>query len=145
MSERDFMINDPEKASDLRLRQVIEWHTEQIKELQDSIKAAQSYINEYQVILDRRALESYWKAHPNLLRLEVGDEILLTPEYVEWYESNTGQYSRYHAGEICHISTVISVEGKPRFIGTKEFGGRIPYGLTLKMRRAYLERESTHE
>lgn len=76
----------------MNMNDLIEAATNEHLELQktiatDAIAEHQQLVSEYQMIvrdiqieLDRRALAAYWEAHPDLVRVQVGDKVMLTPE-----------------------------------------------------------------
>ena len=62
--------------------ETLQLHIERVKESRRNIALhlaeVDAAIVEYQAELDRRAVAAYWQAHPDLLRLEVGDKVLMT-------------------------------------------------------------------
>lgn len=119
--------------------------TERIESDKRSIQQNTKRRNDLQAELDRRALEAYWKDHPELLRLEVGDKIMMTQSKHKDlpYSVRGGIYA---VGEVYDIINVRLKDGILTFVfSMADQGGytdAYKQKATLKqaqdMRRAYL-------
>ena len=123
---------------------------EKIRKLNGSLAYYQSVSAQIQAELDRRTLEDYWTAHPDLIRLEVGDKLQITEEFhkhkIEVLGAEVAQWDidrHWPLGTIYKIRTVNPLTGEGHIQELDETGGTsCPYRIMDKMRRAYLEQES---
>jgi hypothetical protein len=128
-------IDDLNNRDDETLRHWIKGWEEDIKFHEGRITRNRGYIAEHQAELDRRELAAYWTAHPELLRLEVGDRLLVTEE--------GNLITDYLIGSILVVDNFESlITGG--FIGVSHdpddgTGDIVPVNTVVRMRAAYLE------
>lgn len=109
-----------------------------IRKLNDSLDYYQSVSVQIQDEPDRRALDAYWAAHPDLIRLEVGDKLVITEALKDLIENWNG----YKVGNIGTI-TSINPEIKTVYVTWNDCQMSGLYiGKAQQFRRAYLEQES---
>ena len=90
------------------------------------------YVNALQAEIDRRALDGYFDAHPDLPRIEAGSKIQVTPEMVFHYGGGQQSIGKTIAVRWVGFTTdgAISVD-----LGTKE---RPAFAEVIRARLAYL-------
>lgn len=100
-----------EETSDRELKLFHELFTNDVTEYRKLLREAEIGLKTVQAELDRRALAAYWQAHPELLRVNVGDKVLVTEASFKVGDSdpvgsvNTvkSAYFRYHGQWGCMI------------------------------------------
>jgi len=100
---------------------------------------------EIEAEIDRRAIEAYWIAHPDLPRLSEGDRLLITDSFVQNREGRGGVDIWRDAQDIkviaLHIDgsqPIASINGEK---DNRDIVGVVsmPLDVVIDMRRAYLE------
>lgn len=137
--------DDPTKWDDEMLELHIMRVRESAKNYRAAAQKADDLANQYQAVLGRRALEAYWAANPHLIRLEVGDKLAITQEFIDYIEAEVKQGYHYHVGDVWVVKDLYA---KECHIEKDEFMGRqvnLPLAYASDMRRAYLESQVAHE
>lgn len=140
-------MNSYDGYSDSYIQKMIENQTKSIEQHQQSIDVLSSNVKEAQAELDRRTLEAYWTAHPDLTRVAVGDKLLVTEEYIDYFRYGMRQQTWVTAGMLVTIETINKGYNASLYIEVNEFVGVIPIELVHGMKSAYLQQhpEATEE
>lgn len=138
---------DLSSESDSRIQSTIDRWNDEIKEYEHYITTTRRHIAEFQQVLDRRALNAFWAANPHLLRLEVGDKLLVTTALFA-YRQRFGGWPKREEDRLLHrdecevVSIFIDDQGVWCAIDIHgDQTGNIPMDVIQHMRRAYLEKQ----
>jgi len=136
--ERDWILTDYQNSETKTLLDGIEWQSNLILELQGQIEKANHWKLKYQQEIDRRALEAYWREHPELIRFEVGDKLLVTKDSLEYIKHKQG----YKIGDVVTVEDV-DPYNDVCVVSWPDNDMAVPSIETSShMRRAYLRQES---
>lgn len=123
-----------EKISDSDLQGEIDLNEIKRKSLEQSLKWLNDEDNAYKAELTRRELDRFWAANPTLLRLEVGDKLLVTEEGWAMFTHRLG----YKQGD---IGTIIGFKGEYAHIQWHDGDSLINLDIASELRKAYLAQE----
>ena len=87
--------------------------------------------------LDRRQLEAYWSAHPELMRVDVGDKLVATEESsIRWPFNTTLEVESVHMKD--------NGEYRVWWKDADGWSGGMTTEMASEFRRAYLAQEAAH-
>lgn len=140
--ERLATISDSDLQGEIDLNEI------KRKSLEQSLKWLDEETAAYRAELKRRTMEKYWAAHPEFIKLESGDELVITPSFVKQRETHGGIEVWYRKDKITIGSVwgfdgeiVVAVKGWKDGICSLEVGGE-KMDIVQDMRRAWLAREA---
>jgi hypothetical protein len=139
---RDWMLNDYLTADDSQLQEAIGWQEELIEELEASIVDAKNWIRKYKAQIASNHRNVFWDAHPELLRLEIGDELLVTQEFMDFYQKELLKLVPVgllinRMGRIGRIK----VTGANAYVSFDGVDAIAPLDIAIRMRQAWLDRQ----
>lgn len=143
---KDITIKDYEAKA---IKDIMRTTKAEIKELEAQLKRKCAIVADCQNELDRRAIDAYWESHPELVRLEVGDKVVITEEFQQlkieqigykeaswWFDSDWAIGAIHDIRDVSPITNTGHIE---RDMGVTS----CPYSVMVGMRRAYLQRQES--
>lgn len=135
-------LPDFSQLSETQLSEQIAIVRRQQESMELALETGKRLLADLEAESERRAVAAYWQAHPELLRLEVGDKLLITEEFIASKRPLFSSFpSSWHIGVLCTVRKIGLKEGS---IDIEHGGGTggVSFDLLQQMRLAYL---ATHE
>ncbi len=114
-------------------------------DLEEELNDVNRRIGELEAELARRQLAEYWKAHPELIPVNVGDKLMITQLFIDdrqgrggiegWLNQNIVVCGIYVSDDDMQIALDGSTNGRITLSV-----GSVPISIVQEMRRAYLSK-----
>lgn len=136
--------NDITQLSDEYLQERIKINKQGAEHYGEVVKNLLAGVAEDQAELDRRALEAWWAAHPEQTRVNVGDKLLVTPEYNDWYSKPHGWSSGFDIGAVLNVTSVYVEDNILHVRSDEELTMGVDDPIIIQnMRAAYLAQQES--
>lgn len=130
---------DIENMNDKALEFLLDIQRVNLEDRKKAVAETEAMIKRAEAELERRALDAYWAAHPELTRVAVGDKVTITEEFLALRDMR-----RFWSDvPIIKVSHIDPIDGTVRiedatYAPAQVTVGSIPMPTVSRMRDAYL-------